>query len=344
MEFIRRLGIAPRLLLSGLVFGMMGGPAWSQTPPGSAPAPPPAQAPPPLDGPRTEAEALPAARDASAGQDGERGAARDAEVPDVTSPPGTPARVYVTQEPPAAIAERRSGDRPDPKAVWTSGYWEWDPDGARFVWVAGTWRIPPAGMVWQPGRWIHDARGWYSVPGSWVRRAARGAIAADRPAWRISGPPAEHPDDTPPPAPGPDYFYVPGHYQPTAAGNGLAWVPGFWAAVQPGWEWIPSRWVRRPDGWDYRAGRWIRDPDTVVVNRAPRGAARRARRDANVVVRARDPITGAEVDVEADAEPAPAGPRYYVLRPPGYPYGPDGVVVPGAVPPFVRRMLDRVLP
>jgi hypothetical protein len=34
-----------------------------------------------------------------------------------------------------------------------------------------------------------------------------------------------------------------------------------------------------------------------------------------------------------------------VIRPPGaFPYGPGGVVVPGAVPPFVRRILDRVLP
>jgi hypothetical protein len=60
-------------------------------------------------------------------------------------------------------------------------------------------------------------------------------------------------------------------------------------------------------------------------------------------------MAGAEVDVTLDGEPPPAGavvtgPRFYVIRPPGYPYGPDGVVVPGAVPPFVRRMLDRVLP
>jgi hypothetical protein len=40
-----------------------------------------------------------------------------------------------------------------------------------------------------------------------------------------------------------------------------------------------------------------------------------------------------------------SGLPYYVIRPPGtYPYGPGGVVVPGVVPPFVRRMLDRVLP
>ena len=64
---------------------------------------------------------------------------------------------------------------------------------------------------------------------------------------------------------------------------------------------------------------------------------------------ARDPITGAEVRRRGGRRPVPVGAvatgmPYYVIRPPGYPYGPNGVVVPGAVPPFVRRMLDRVLP
>jgi hypothetical protein len=60
----------------------------------------------------------------------------------------------------------------------------------------------------------------------------------------------------------------------------------------------------------------------------------------------RDPIAEAEA-----GEPSPLvvvprfGMPYYVIRPPGlYPYGPGGVVVPGAVPPFVRRILDQVLP
>ncbi len=296
MELIRRPGMAPRLFVSGLFIGMLSVPAWSQTPADSTPPPPQPQAPPPLDGPRVEVDALPATRDASAGQDPERDVPRESEVPDLTTPSGPPARVYVTQEPPAPIAERPSGERPDPKAVWTPGYWEWDPEGVRFVWVVGSWRIPAAGMVWQPGRWVHEARGWYWVPGAWGRRTDRPAIGGNRPAWRVNGPPAEHPDDTPQPAPGPDYFYVPGHYEPTAAGERLAWVPGFWAAVKPGWDWVPARWVRRPDGWDYRVGQWIRDPDTVVVERLPRGAARRMRRNADVVVRARDPITGAEVE------------------------------------------------
>ena len=188
-------------------------------------------------------------------------------------------------------------------------------------------------------------------PARWGRRANRPAVAANRPAWRTTGPPAEQPDDTPPPAPGPDFFYVPGHYAPATAGDRLAWVPGFWAAVQLGWDWIPARWVRRPDGWDFREGHWMRDPDAaVVVERVPARLLRRGRRNANVTVITRDPITGAEVDVQANGAPVPVGAvvggmPYYVIRPPGeYPYGPGGVVVPGTVPPFVRRILDQVLP
>jgi hypothetical protein len=76
------------------------------------------------------------------------------------------------------------------------------------------------------------------------------------------------------------------------------------------------------------------------------------------------PLTPSDPIAEAEASRRPAGPSrtvvtevppvvigpvtgmpYYVIRPPGaFPYGPSGVVVPGAVPPFVRRMLDRVLP
>jgi WXXGXW repeat (2 copies) len=349
MAVIRRHRMAPRFLLSGLVFAILGTLAWAQAPigPQEPPPPPEPQAPPPLDAPR--AEPLPATPDAADAQAPDRGASRESRAEGAKMPAAPAGRVYVPHEPPPPIAERPSGDRPGPKTVWTPGYWEWDPDESRFVWVAGSWRVPPAGMVWTSGRWQRDANGWYWMPGSWTRRADRAAIAATRPAWRINGPPAEHPDDAPPPAPGPDFFYVPGHYAPSPAGNRVTWVPGFWAAIQPGWDWIPARWVRRADGWDFREGRWIRDPATAVAERVPGRNLRRGRRDADVTVIARDPTTEAEVDFEAAGDPIPAGAvatgaPYYVLRPPGYPYGPSGVVVPGAVPPFVRRILDRVLP
>src|SRR5262249_22932031 len=155
-------------------------------------------------------EPLPATREAATEPDPSRDASPEVRGQESAASTAPRDRVYIAQEPPPPIAERPSGERPDRKAVWTSGYWEWDPDAARSVWVAGRWHTPPAGMPWAAGRWTRDARGWYWVPGAWVRPTDRVARAANRPAWRISGPPAEQPDDTPPPAPGPDFFYVPG--------------------------------------------------------------------------------------------------------------------------------------
>ena len=127
---------------------------------------------------------------------------------------------------------------------------------------------PPGRSGWPAAGCTMPADG----TGSPAPGAARGSpgVAANRPAWRTTGPPAEQPDDTPPPAPGPDFFYVPGHYAPAAAGDRLAWVPGFWAAVQLGWDWIPARWVRRPDGWDFREGHWMRDPTRPSSSSASR--------------------------------------------------------------------------
>ncbi len=179
----------------------------------------------------------------------------------------------------------------------------------------------------------------------------------------------------PAPAPGPDFFFVPGHYAPD--GDRLAWTSGFWSRLQPGWDWVPARWVRRPNGWDFRAGYWVRDPAAAVVITNPRARRRFAARPdlygqpPAVVgsrpgaagtdrlppppgtVTERDPIAGAEAagrlpvpEAEVGVLVGPVfGSPYYVIRPPGaYPYGPGGVVVPATVPPFVRRILDRVLP
>ena len=83
------------------------------------------------------------------------------------------------------------------------------------------------------------------------------------------GPPRELPADPAGPAPGPDFFFVPGQYVPSSAG--VAWRPGFWARVQPGWEWVPARWVRLSEGWTYREGHWERaESATATATELPR--------------------------------------------------------------------------
>src|SRR5262249_45391578 len=129
------------------------------------------------------------------------GAARVPATPRANSPAlgeaeAADGRVRVPKAPPAPIVERPSRDRPDPRAQWIPGYWEWDPSRDDFVWVGGPWQIPPAGMIWVAGRWIQDAGGWFWVPGSWGPRN-RPAVTTNRPAWRTTGPPAVQPDDAP---------------------------------------------------------------------------------------------------------------------------------------------------
>jgi hypothetical protein len=237
--------------------------------------------------------------------------------------------------------------------------------------MAGVWQVPPRGLIWKGGRWMREEGGWYRVPGFWSpRRGAPNPGAPDtvsnKPAWRTTGPPADHPADTTAMAPGPEYFFVAGHYEP--AGDQLIWKVGFWAREQPGWDWVSARWVRRAGGWEFRAGHWEREPGAVdlkvTIDGRPAvpGAAVPAEprpSDPNPDVDLPPPLPSAEDDVIAGGErrsrrslrprttvivPGPGMP-YVVIRPPGsYPYGPGGVVVPAAVPPFVRRILDQVLP
>jgi len=364
-----RFGIAVGLLF----FEVMIGTGRAQAPPPPLPG---RESSPPLEGPATGLEPIPAGearRDGAAASIGEpRGATRDTrQAVEARTRSG---RVYSQQQPPAPIVERPAGARPGRRAQWVPGYWDWDLERNDFAWVGGTWQVPPPGSIWVAGRWMRDDDGWYRVPGFWSRRRnLAGTLdinaASIRPVRRANGPPSDHPDDAPAAAPGPDFFFLPGHYSPD--GDRLAWTPGFWARIQPGWDWIPARWVRRPDGWEFHEGHWIREAgtagDSVFTGRRttarpvlpgfPPGAVEPGNPDRDIdqpptpeVRRERDPIDLAEEADRArgdfpDFIVVPGGVPVYVIRPPGsFPYGPAGVVVPGAVPPFVRRLLDRVLP
>jgi hypothetical protein len=176
------------------------------------------------------------------------------------TPPKDRTPEYADKVPPPKIAERPGEAAPGPNAQWIEGYWDWDTTRREFVWVTGTWRVPPPDKFWVDGFWRHhDEKGWRRVPGFWSERRATPTSATGPGAmrdWRRSGPPPERPLETIGTAPAPDFFYIPGEYAPE--GERVVWKPGFWYRSQPGWEWHPAHWVRQSSGWTFRDGSWRR--------------------------------------------------------------------------------------
>jgi hypothetical protein len=189
-------------------------------------------------------------------QDRKSAAAEVTAPHEVYRPPAKAAsKEYIHKDPPRDIATRPGARPPGANYQWIDGYWEWDAARKDFVWVTGIWYAPPAGTFWVSGYWRRDPKGWFRVPGQWSGR--RGPKLD----WRQTGPPNDRVEESIGPAPGPDYFYVPGQYVPER--DELVWKPGFWYRSQPGWEWSPARWVKQSSGWAFRPGRWNRDGTLV---------------------------------------------------------------------------------
>jgi hypothetical protein len=82
----------------------------------------------------------------------------------VVNPTGAVDIVYVQKAPPKLKVETRP-KRPNAKAVWVSGYWQWR--GGKYVWIPGHWDRNPRSSAWIPGHWDKRSRGWIWVPGHW---------------------------------------------------------------------------------------------------------------------------------------------------------------------------------
>ncbi len=57
--------------------------------------------------------------------------------------------------------------RPNPTAVWISGYWVYDYFLEEWVWVSGYWDLHPASKVWISGYWISQDGVWVWIDGYW---------------------------------------------------------------------------------------------------------------------------------------------------------------------------------
>ena len=60
----------------------------------------------------------------------------------------------VPKMPPELIEELPPDQKPAGDNVqWIPGYWHWDEEASKHIWISGFWRQPPPGRVWVPGSW-----------------------------------------------------------------------------------------------------------------------------------------------------------------------------------------------
>jgi hypothetical protein len=156
--------------------------------------------------------------------------------------------VVIPKQPPALIDEVPPDEKPAGNAVvWIPGYWGWDDDQNDFVWVSGSWRIPPPQRHWLPGSWQQVSTGWQWTAGFWgldsepeVQYLAAPPPSIDR------GPAAPAPDD--------NSIYAPGCW--VFRENKYQWRPGFWVGFRPDWVWIPAHYMWTRGGYVFIAGYW----------------------------------------------------------------------------------------
>ena len=65
--------------------------------------------------------------------------------------------------------------RPAYDAVWVKGYWSWDPESRKHVWVPGRWVAARPGYRWVDGHWRKGPRGWVWTEGRWAEARGRHA-------------------------------------------------------------------------------------------------------------------------------------------------------------------------
>lgn len=264
-----------------------------------------------------------------------------------------------------------------PDFAWVAGAWRVPPPDQ--IWVNGRWQRDAQGWSRVPGFW--SSRRAQTVAATPTPAPAPAETPASD--WRTAGPPSTHPADEPGNSPSPDAFYVPGHYAPegdrvvwkpgfwTRTQPGWDWVPARWVRRPTGWDYRVGAWVRDRDSagptLNHTVARPRPDgstalPPAIVESepaRTENGPGAPASRPPDA---AYDPIAGAEDTSRARDLHEPAAPVVVVPPPYGYrspygypypypaPYGYYGPVSPrayipyGVIPPFARRILNRVLP
>lgn len=165
-------------------------------------------------------------------------------------PAETPAAApIIAKEPPAPIKEVPPDQKPDMQGVeWIPGYWAYDDDKKDYIWVSGTWRVPPPGRQWVPGAWKKATGGWQWQQGFWGPTDPGDVKPFD------SVPPASMEIGASSPPPTADSYYTPGQW---VFQNGeWVWQPGMWATNSGDMVYVPPQYLPNQGGSMYVPGYW----------------------------------------------------------------------------------------
>jgi len=168
-----------------------------------------------------------------------------AEMTNMTPQPAPP----VAKQPPAPIDEAPPDAKPDnPEATWVPGYWSWDPESSNYIWVSGSWRVPPPGHRWIPGYWSENDGNYQWVAGFWnPEDVEEVTYLPPPPPYRDEQVDVSNPPD-------PEHFWVPGFWAYRT--RAYEWQPGYWSRIVSGWMWIPAHYEWTPYGYVFIAGHW----------------------------------------------------------------------------------------
>jgi len=151
-------------------------------------------------------------------------------------------------EPPEAINEKVPKQQ-EIQTEWIPGYFAWEHNIKKFVWVSGVWRRSPPGHQWISGFWKSYDDGWVWFPGFWS------AIPIEQIHYITLSPPDEI-DDNPASPPSNNYFWVSGHWNFSHEEHRYSWVRGQWAEFDAQWILNPSHYVFRPGGYVFIPAYW----------------------------------------------------------------------------------------
>jgi hypothetical protein len=144
---------------------------------------------------------------------------------------------------------------PGPGYIWARGHWAWRHE--TWEWIPGHWNSVQPGQEWIPGQWVPRNGGYVWVEGHFVVQASmppppQGAevevIAPEAPPTPIY--------EAVPVAPGPDYFWIGGHWH---WNHGWVWVHGRFDRhphFHQGAGWEEGHWDRRGGSYVWIEGRW----------------------------------------------------------------------------------------